>query len=277
MNRTVFWTIAVTLVCGISAARYARAHDGPNTSTGNHKQARVVCGRHSLQDAIDRAAEDAQIVVAGVCSEEVVILKDRIHISGKPGATIKTPADGVAFTVLADGVVISDMTILGGAIGIDIAKGASADITGNTIREYSETGIRIRANSNAEIVGNVIDGPEGSFTAIGLLAGASAQIAGNVITSRGFGINVGATSSAFLSDNTVTLLNPGFVGLAVGRTSHLGFELGHLNVVIHEGPGLALVCSQTSSMLVPENQTLEPAFFVHPTCEVLHLNGATVP
>ena len=277
MNKTNYWFSAVASLFLLLAGVHAQAQNGPDKWTGNQKRAHVKCGTHSLQAAVDRAAEGAEIVVDGVCTEAVVIEKDRIRISGTPGATVQAPAGSIAFTVLADGVVISDLAIVGGLIGIDIAKGASADITGNDIRDYSESGIVIRANSNAEIIGNVIDGPDGSFTAIGLIAGASAQIAGNVITSRGFGINVGATSSAFLSDNTVTLLNPGFVGLVVGRTSHLGFEAGRPNTVINTGPGAALFCSQTSSMLVSENQTLEPAFFVHPTCEVLRLNGATIP
>jgi hypothetical protein len=51
------------------------------------------CSVHSLQDAVDRAAEGGWIVVQEVCNEEVVIKEDRLRIPGVNDATI-APAAG---------------------------------------------------------------------------------------------------------------------------------------------------------------------------------------
>lgn len=278
MKRLILLTGALFSLCALCVNAYAGPQNDDGALHGNQSKAQVACGVQSLQDAVDRAAEGATINVQGTCAETVVIRKDRVRIVGEPGATVQPPDGGIAFTVLSNGVVISDLNIVGGLVGIDIAKGASADVNGNEISEYSEAGIRIRANSNAEIVDNSIDGPMGSLTAIGLLAGASAQLQGNVISSRGFGISVAATSSAFLAcDNNVSALHPPFAAIVVNRTAQLAFAPGCSNEISHLAGGLALFCSQTSSIFAGANQTLNGPVILHPNCEVVTLFGVTFP
>lgn len=276
MRNLMKWPMAIIALGALAVQATADPQNDKATLPGNQGKTQVLCDRHSLQDAVDRAAEGGEITVTGICNEQVVIRKDRVRIVGSPGATVQAPPGGIAFTVLSDGVVISDLYITGGSVAIDIAKGASADITGNAIHDYTETGIRIRANSNAEIVGNTIDGPAGSFTAIGLLAGASAQLDNNTIVSNGlFGINVAAASSALLANNNLSTPAASSLGIVINRTAQLAFAPGSPNVI--QATGLALFCSQTSSILAGANQDLTGGVILHPNCEVVTLPGVTLP
>lgn len=279
MKGLKYWTIAVLSLCAVSMNVHAQSQKDEGALHGNQSKANVICDVHSLQDAVDRAAEGATITVQGTCTGEVVIRKDRVRIVGESGATIQPPVDGVGFTVLGDGVEIRDMNIVGGAVGIDIFGTGSAEITGNQILDYTRAGIEVRSNSHGTIRDNYISSPGGAFAGVNLLASASALLDDNEIVSPGgFGVNIAATSSALLSCNTVSLTHPFFAGVIVSRTAQVGFAIGCPNTISNSHAfGRSIVCSQTSSIFAGANQNLTGMVQRHPNCEVVTLPGVVIP
>lgn len=273
------WTIAVLSLCAVNMNVHAGSHNDEGTSHGSQKKARIICGAHSLQAAVDRAREGATITVQGTCTEEVVIRKDRIRITGAPGATMQPPTGGIAFSVLGNGVEISDFSIVGGAVGIDIAAAASAEVTGNRIFDYTNSGILIRGNANGDIRNNYLASLADDFAAINLLSSASAQLERNEIANASRnGINIAATSSALLACNDVSVSHGFFAGVFVSRTAQVAFATGCPNTISNSHPvGPAIACSQTSSIFAGENQDLIGAIQLHPNCEVVRLPFVTIP
>src|SRR5262249_41947884 len=91
----------------------------------------------ALQRAIDRASPGRTIRVTGTCHENVSIPagKDLLTLDGGGHATISGP-DATLNTILVRGprgITITGLTITGGRVGIDVSRGSSALIDGNTI------------------------------------------------------------------------------------------------------------------------------------------------
>lgn len=287
MKGLKYWTIAVVLLCALCVNVHAKPEDDGNTLRGNQGKANVICDVHSLQDAVDRAAEGATITVQGTCTGEVVIRKDRVRIVGESGATMQPPVDGVGFTILGDGVEISGLTFVGGAVGIDVFGGASAEIADNRFFDYTQAGIEVRANSNAVIRDNYIRSTSAPLiTGVNVIASASAQLERNTIeNANGNGVNIASTSSAFLAcDNTISLSHPFFAGVAVTRTAQLGFGPGAecANTIsnIYIGPprnGRAVICSQTSSIFAGVKQNLTGEVDLAGNCEIVAFFPVTFP
>ncbi|MDX1405876.1 MAG: right-handed parallel beta-helix repeat-containing protein [Woeseiaceae bacterium] len=281
MKPNIQWTIAVIGVFAAMVPAHAQGQNGPQAEHGNQKNATVICDVHSLQDAVDRAAEGATITVQGTCTGGIVIRKDRLRIVGESGATIQVPADVVGILILGNGVEIRDLNIVGGRVGIDLFSAASAEISASNILQYTQAGIEVRANSNATIVESYISSPGGAFAGINLLAGASAQLINTVIDHPGgLGLAIAATSSAFLAGNQVLLPGGSSAAILVTRTAQVAFspEPGSENTISNPGAA-ALVCSQTSSIFVGRNQIIDGAVFFSGTgnCEVVAIGGATLP
>lgn len=279
MKKSTLWTSAIASLCALCVTAHADPQNNGAGLHGNQSTAKVICGTHSLQQAVDRAAEGATISVRGTCTEEVVIRKDRIRIVGEEGATLQAP--GIVLTILSDGVEINNLSIIGGTVGIDIVGGASAEIVSNRILDYLQAGIEVRANSNANIRDNYISSTNGPLvTGVNVIASASAQLEGNTIeNANGNGVNVASASAAFLAcDNTVSVSHRFFAGVAVTRTAQVGFAPGCVNTITNAHPaGRAVLCSQTSSIFAGADQNLTGLVDLAGNCEVLALPGVVFP
>ena len=208
----------------------------------NNGWASVDCEKEhpgALQRAIDRAAPGQTILVAGTCLENVSIPpgKDGLTIDGGGAGTISGP-DPAVNTLQIRGpraVTIRRLTIRGGRAGIDISRGATAVIDGNTIEGTGRNGITLGAFATANIFNNTIqdnaaagilvtgnafgfigfataDDPVASPNVIrhngthgiSLTLSSSARIAGNAISDNArHGINVERASQATVSDNHI--------------------------------------------------------------------------
>jgi parallel beta-helix repeat protein len=223
--------------------------------------AHVDCDKEhggGLQRAIDRANPGDTIHVSGTCYENVSIPagKDLLTLDGGGVATIDGP-DATLNTILVRGprgVTITGLTITGGRAGIDVSRGSSALIDGNTIDRAGRNGIILGAFATANIVNNTIQnnavigilvtgnafGFIGFRTAddtsaspntirnngthgISVTLSSSARIAGNTISGNTrHGINVERASQATISDNTID--GNGQYGIYV--TENSGVNLG---------------------------------------------------
>lgn len=192
----------------------ARAHDE------NEGWARVDCNQEhpgALQRAIDRARSGGTIQVRGTCRENVTIPvgKDLLTLDGGGEATIDGP-DATANTILVRGprgVTITRLTITGGRVGIDVSRGSSALIDGNTIEGTGRNGIILGAFSTANIVNNTIQNNPvngilitgNAFGFIGFRTADDTVASPNIVRNNGLnGINVTLSSSARIAGNTIS-------------------------------------------------------------------------
>jgi parallel beta-helix repeat protein len=218
----------------------------------------VTCPGQSLQAEIDAANPGDVINVTGTCNESITFLheKQRITIDGGNVATINGPSSSNNTVMVrgANGIVIQNFTITGGARGIQLWRGASATINHNTIQYTGGQGIVVGSSSHGVIKNNTIQNnpshgivvEENSQVRIGfdssgdstpspntiqyntgrgiaVWKGSTAWIVGNTIVSNGSdGIGVFRLSEATISSNTINA-NAGS-GIYVGHNSgiHLG-------------------------------------------------------
>ncbi len=231
----------------------------------NQGWAYVDCDQeHSgaLQRAIDRAQPGDTIQVRGTCHENVAVPigKDLITLDGGDSGAIVGP-DATLNTLQVRGprgVTIRSLTISGGRVGIDISRGATALIDGNTIENTGRNGITLGSFATANIVNNTIQnnpsqgilvtgnafGFIGFATAddtvaspniirnngvngISLTLSSSARIAGNTISNNvRNGINVERASQATVSDNTIDANGQNGILVTENSGVNLGSDTG---------------------------------------------------
>jgi parallel beta-helix repeat protein len=181
--------------------------------------AQVDCHKEeagALQRAIDRARPGDTILVSGTCRENLSIpaAKDSITLDGRGTATVHGP-DATLNTILvrARAITITGFTITGGRVGIDVGRGASALIDGNTIEGTGRFGITLGSFATANIVNNTIQNNPGhgvlvtgnAFGFIGFRTADDTVASPNIIRNNGIhGINVTLSSSARIAGNTIS-------------------------------------------------------------------------
>ncbi|NWG04944.1 MAG: right-handed parallel beta-helix repeat-containing protein [Syntrophaceae bacterium] len=225
----------------------------------------VNCPTQSLQAEINAANPGDVINVTGTCNENITFLheKQRITIDGGNVATINGPSSSNSTVMVrgANGIVIQNFTITGGARGIQLWRGASATINHNTIQSTGGQGIVVGSSSHGVIKNNTIQNNPGTGIMVeensqvrigfdttsdstsspntiqnngqnnggrGILVwkGSTAWIVGNTIASNGSdGIGVMRLSEATISSNTINA-NAGS-GIYVSHNS--GITLGEDN------------------------------------------------
>lgn len=181
--------------------------------------AQVDCdkdGPGALQGAIDRARAGDTILVSGTCHENLSITatKDSITLDGRGDTTITGP-DATLTTILvrARAITITGFTITGGRVGIDVGRGASALIDGNTIEGTGRFGITLGSFATANIVNNTIQNNPGhgilvtgnASGFIGFRTADDTVASPNIIRNNGIhGINVTLSSSVRIAGNTIS-------------------------------------------------------------------------
>jgi len=225
----------------------------------------------SIQDAVDKARETANINVSGTCFEGVVIQGDHLHILGNKVATIMPPAGSTAFNVVStDNVRIEGFTILGGAGGFHIQR-SSASIFDNQILNSTSVGINIRANSFAFVRDNLLDSTSGNFSQIFVAGSSDAFVRDNIITaSSGDGINAGSASSVSAAGNIVSG-TAGF-GIAVEQNAHM--------TLFTENTVNTIFCGFSGSLEVDEVQMITGgagAVSLDAGCDLANFSGAAFP
>lgn len=222
----------------------------------------------ALQRAIDQARADDTILVSGTCYENLTIPvgKDRITLDGGGRGIINGP-NATLNTILVRGreITIRGLLITGGRVGIDVGRGATAVIDGNTIDRTGRNGITVGSFGSANIVNNTIQNNPGhgilvtgnSFAFIGfrtaddtvaspnlirdngvhginVVLSAAARIAGNTISDNARnGINVGQASQANISDNAIQANRQHGIFVSENSGVNLGSDTG---VGIFEAP-----------------------------------------
>ena len=233
--------------------------------SSNNGWAHVDCDKEqagALQRAIDRATPGQRLLISGTCYENVSIPpgKDLLTLDGG-GIGIVFGPDVTINTIQIRGpraVTVTGLTIRGGRVGIDVSRGSSAFIDGNTIEDTARNGITLGAFATANIVNNTIQnnasagilvtgnafGFIGFATAddpvaspniirnngthgISLTLSSSARIAGNTVSNNvRHGINVERASQATISDNTIDANGQHGIYVTENSIVNLGSDTG---------------------------------------------------
>ena len=210
--------IVVAVLCLLGPVPGAAAQS--TDQRPNNGWAYVDCDKEpagALQRAIDRAAQGDRILVGGTCNENVSILpgKDLLTLDGGGIGTIDAPNAAVNALQIRGprGVTVRGVTIRGGRAGIDVSRGATALIDGNTIEATGRNGITLGSFASANIVNNTIQNNASAgilvtgnaFGFIGFASADDAVASPNVIRNNGtHGISLTLSSSARIAGNTIS-------------------------------------------------------------------------
>jgi len=226
--------------------------------------AQIDCDKEdagAIQRAVDKARTGDTLLVSGTCRENVLVPEgtNRITLNGGGNATVVgTDVTRNTISIRGQGITVVGFTVTGGRTGIDVVRGGTATIEGNTIEGTGQFGINVGSWAAANIVNNTIQNNPGhgimvignSFAFIGFRAStdtvaspntirnnglhgifvtlsSSARIAGNTISSNTRnGINIDRASQATISDNTID--SNGLHGVFVTENSgaNLGSDTG---------------------------------------------------
>ena len=199
----------------------------------NHGWALVECDKEpsgALQRAIDRATSGQTILVSGTCYENVSIPpgKDSLTLDGGGNGAIHG-ADVTVNTLQIRGprgITVKRLRITGGRAGIDVSRGATALVDGNTIEDTARNGITLGSFASANIVNNIIQNNASAgilvtgnaFGFIGFATADDVAASPNIIHNNGtHGISVTFSSSARIAGNTIS--NNVRHGISVDRAS----------------------------------------------------------
>ena len=190
----------------------------------------------SIRTALGSVKPGDTVLVSGTCNENVVVAAElqRITLDGQGKGAIKAPSTATAaVAVTAREIAIKGFTITGGRNGINVLRGASVVIDGNTITDTgaarqpgSGLGINVAQHSFAAIVKNTIkNNPragilvhESSSARIGFGDVALTGL-GNVIQNNGReGILLQRASTARIVGNAIR--NNGGDGISLEQSSH---------------------------------------------------------
>lgn len=217
----------------------------------------------TIREALRSLKPGDALLVTGTCKENVVVAAEilRVTLDGQGKATIDAQPATAAIAVTGREVTVKGFTIRGGRNGINVLRGASALIDGNTIQQTgaagqpgSGLGINVAQHSFAAIVNNTIQhNPragilvhESSSARIGfadvastghgntiqnngreailLQRGSTARIVGNTIrNNRGDGISIEQASQAEIANNVIE--QNGGNGIAVTERSGVNLEI----------------------------------------------------
>lgn len=216
-------TLALVALCIWTNAAVGRAEPDNDQHT-------VTCGPNkTIADAVKLLKPGDTLSVYGTCNENLALGEEvhRITLDGKGEATINGDSTSATITVTGTGITIHGFTITGGAQGIAVLDGASAEIDGNTIQGAVMNGITIFRTSTAHITNNIIQNNLANGINMQLSASARIGFTGpptdrinlpNMIRNNAAqGIQVQGGSSAQIFSGTIR--DNGGAGVLVDRNS----------------------------------------------------------
>jgi parallel beta-helix repeat protein len=284
IRRTVIALLSLVTV-GVGVRPAAGQSPASDQSQG---WSHVDCGQEpagALQRAIDRARPGDTITVSGTCYENVFIPadKDLLTLDGGGTGTVHGP-DPIANTIQLRGprgITIRNLTITGGRVGIDIGRGATALIDGNTIEGTGRNGITLGSFATANIVNNTIQnnpthgilitGNSSGF--IGFATADDTSASPNIIQNNGVhGINVTLSSAARIAGNTIA--SNARNGINVDRVSQANVSdntidaNGQHGIYITDNSGVNLGSDTGTGLFDAPNRTTANNVFRGLTCRV---------
>jgi parallel beta-helix repeat protein len=260
---------------------------------GNQGWTLVDCNKEpagALQRAIDKARLGDTIQVRGTCNENVIVPigTDAITLDGGGNGTVNgaDPAENTIQVRGPRGITIRGLTITGGRAGIDISRGASALIDGNTIAHTGRNGITLGSFSTANIVNNAIESNAAhgilvtgnAFGFIGFASADATVASPNVIRGNGtHGIYVTWSSAVRIAGNDISGNKKN--GIHVDHVSQANISDNDISgnengIFVTENSGVNLGVEGGSGLFTGPNRTTGNNLFYGIVCRVgAYVNG----
>jgi len=228
-NSTLFklFTAATIAAIGSSVFATAAAYSPAITETCSE----TVENGESIQEAIDSASSgDVICIESGAFEEELEI--------GTPNLTIRAADDDAA------------PVIEGGNTGIRITDTGNTVISGLTIRNFSDDGVRVENSSDVVIHGNYMTN---NGKAVSAFRSPGLHVTENELTDQrlafrqGFGIEIAESDSVLIDLNTISE-NPSD-GIRLLRSRHISL----LNNEISGNNGSGVYLLESDSVMVTGN------------------------
>jgi Right handed beta helix region len=212
---------------------------------------KLACnGKNTIGNAVKKLKPGDTLLVSGTCNETVEIGPElsRITLDGQGKTTVNGPdAKTNTITVLGREVTIKGFTVRGGRRGIAVSRGGTAVVDGNIIENVAgDFGVQVSQASVARIINNTIRNNPGnginvsasSYAFIGFLTTLEPTARPNTIQNNGTaGINVGRSAAARIHGNTIT--DNKTAGVLVNRASQV--DIGSNNISGNGGDGILVV------------------------------------
>ncbi len=203
-------------------------------------QAVVNCPGDSIQAAVNAAPPVGPfgfvITINGVCTESVVIERDRLHLLGGSGGGVIGVATFHAITIFAHGVVIDSLTVSGGGgAGIVVGGNGAVTIRDSTIVGNTGSGVTIADGAFGSLVNNTIS--SNGICDVLITDSGSARMENNTIVStqadRNRCAGLGVYRDAFVrmrGANSITNTTVTGLAIEVAYNSTLRQDGGHSTV-----------------------------------------------
>lgn len=217
--------VAFIVACPILTATWVSADEPDHNSRPSHDVHHVDCSKgETIADGLRRVNPGDTLVVAGTCSENVVVGSvvhqfDGVTLDGQGTATLVGP-DPTLNVLELDGVsgfTIKGLTVSGGFDGISINSGNQVAIDHVAVQGAGRHGIHFQRATTMGFVTNslVTNNPgngivinEGSYVRVGFTSevGASQGATGpcTVTNNGGFGVRVQRNATARIYVSTIS-------------------------------------------------------------------------
>jgi nitrous oxidase accessory protein NosD len=239
----------------------------------------------SIQAAIAAADPYQTIQISGTCSENLFIseLKDYIRLigSGPATATIQgTNSDQPTITTIGKGTLIQALTITGLYDAIQVIRGGTAFIEGNTIEGTGRHGVVVAMNSFAHLLGNTIQDNAGdgvvadtnSLVRVGIRSSADSAAILNTIRGNLNGVTVARSSTAQIVGNEIR--NNSNDGIRVAKVSQADISgnviegNGRNGILVTQNSGVNLGRDTGEGIFDLPNSTIVPNGAYGLQCEI---------
>ncbi len=235
----------------------------------------------TISGALGRLRPGDTMIVSGNCSENVLIPAEvqRIVLDGQAKTTLHGPDSSRApITIVGRGITVRGFRITGGRNGINVLRGGTALIDGNTIQNTgagrgpgSGDGINIAQHSYAQVINTTIQNNPGygvavhesSSARIGFTDVDNPTARQNIVRGNGKdGVFVFDASNALIVGNTIS--ENGGNGVHIAQVAHAVVAGNEINgnrgsgIVVRQNSGATILNPGSSAMGGP-NQTSQTA------------------
>lgn len=201
------------------------------------------------------------LAVRGICNEGVTIPPEMANVTFDGDGTARIRSPGIGFQVLGRAITIKGFDVTAVRNGINVLRGATAIIDGNTIHDTGGSGlpgtglgINVAQNAFASIVNNTIR--NNANTGIFVQEGSGGRIGytdivetvlPNIIWENGYGIRVSRTAIASIVG--ATIIANRLDGIHVERGSHA--DIANNTISGNQGNGITVIDNSSVSFELP--------------------------
>ncbi len=172
----------------------------------------------TLAKALEQAKPGETIEIQGICREAVTIITDGVTLVGSGNASIDGGGKTAVTVNGVQRVVLQNLTIQNGHLGLLATAGASLTLRNTTVQNNANSGVRLEGKSSLEISDGTIQGNK--FNGLEVDRASEVKVSGRFLSQNNqvFGVALNNASSATFVQATATMQN-NTLGMQIGANS----------------------------------------------------------